>query len=317
MKHKLFITGMGGMAGQVLVKFALERGYQVAGTVNTTFPQEFQKLVNQKLLNCYSVNLKDSAKTCTTIKDFNPDFVIHLAGKVLGGLDKKVFDYSIYEENILIFENVLKGIKMLKKSPRFILSSGCLIYNKQTSPNLVMETPVEDLPQIDPYKEPYRASKADQEKILEKDRNIDYVIVRPTQFTGPGKIPGVIEWYIASEISKILSGEKKKITVKNKLGEVDILDVRDVARAYLLLLEKGSTGNIYHISSGSPVTVERLAKVFLKVVKLPPKYPVESTDVEKKVYFRFSSSKLNDLGWKPQFSLKETLTSYWQYFKNQ
>lgn len=150
------------------------------------------------------------------------------------------------------------------------------------------------------------------------ESSLDYVIARPTQVTGPGKIPGALEYYIACEVQAILAGKQKKIRVRNKLGEVDLLDVRDVTRAYLTLIEKGSGSEVYHLSSGSPTTVEKVAKVFLKVAGLNPyQFPVESTDTEKTLYFRFSSKKLNKLGWSPKFSLKDALTSYWEYFRNQ
>lgn len=316
MRTRLFITGMGGMTGQVLTKLALEKGYIVGGTIHRIFPREFQTLINQNLLKYYSVDLRNSVGTNKAILDFQPHAVIHLASKVLGGSDKKVFDFSVYQENISIFNNVLNAVKKLSNTPRFILSSGCLIYDKQISPSLITEVSIWDLPQIDPTKQPYKASKTDQEKILSKESDLDYIIARPTQVTGPGKIPGVIEWYIAKEITKIIAGEKNRIEVKNKMGEVDLLDVRDVANAYLTLLEKGKRDEIYHISTGSPTTVEKLVKIFLKIVGLSNKFPIISTDVEEKLYFRFSPNKLNRLGWKPQFSLKDALTSYWEYFKN-
>lgn len=316
MRTRLFITGMGGMTGQVLTKLALEKGYVVGGTIHRIFPRDFQTLINQNLLKYYSVDLRDSNDTNKAILDFQPNAVINLASKVLGGSDKKVFDYSVYQENISIFNNVLNAVKKLNNLPRFILTSGCLIYDKQVSLNFITEVSIWDLPQIDSTKQPYKASKADQEKILSREDHLDYIIARPTQVTGPGKISGVIEWYIAKGIAKIIAGEKNRIEVKNKAGEVDLLDVRDVVNAYLTLLERGKRGEIYHISTGSPITVEKLAQVFLKVAGLSDKFPIVSTDVEEKVYFRFSPKKLNRLGWKPQFSLKEALTSYWKYFKN-
>lgn len=316
-KNRLFITGMSGTAGRALARVSISRNYQVGGIVHQHIPSELKTLINQNLLQIYHIDLKDKKAINKTIQNFQPNIVIHLAGKVLGGTDKKVLDSSIYEENLLIFNNTLNAIKTLKKLPRFILSSGCLVYNKQTSVEFVTEIPIWDLPEIDSKKQPYRASKADMEKILSKEKNLDYIVARPTQFTGPGKIPGVIEWYIATEILKIKKGEAKSICVRNKLGEVDILDARDIAKAFLTLAKKGITRETYHISSGSPVTVATIGKILLDISGLDPSsYPVMSTDKENISYFRFSPHRLNKLGWKPQFNLKSTLTSYWEYFKN-
>lgn len=318
MKSKrLFITGISGTAGRALAKIASSKEYQVAGTIYQNLPKDIVSLKEENCLKLYKIDLKDQKKIKDALTDFEPDFIIHLAGKVLGGSDKQVSNPQIYDENILIFKNVLSAIERITPNARFILSSGCLVYSKPTSPVPILEKDILKLPKIDSQQEPYRASKLEQEKLL-SESTLEYIIARPTQFTGPGKIPGVVEYFIAREIMKIQSGIGENIRVKNKLGQVDILDARDVAMAYLTLLEKGSTGQIYHISSGNPTTVEHIAKLLLEIVGLNPKnYQVLSTDKEQVVYFNFSSAKLRKLGWNLQYSLKDTLTSYWKYFKNQ
>ena len=306
---------MGGMTGRVLAKQSIDEDYLVGGTIHKKLPEELSRLAKQGLLKYYSVDLKNFNETKTAIENFQPDILVHLAGRVFGGVDKQALDPIIFTENILIFQNVLNAVKKLRNTPRFILSSGCLVYEKSTSPNFITEISTQDLPRIDPKKEPYRASKLSQELLLSDEKNIDYVIARPTQFTGPGKIQGVIEWYIAEEILKIKAGEENQIKVRNKLGEVDLIDVRDVAKAFLTLIKRGTSRRIYHISSGSPINVENLAKIFLKVTGLDPnKYPVTSTNSEQLIYFRFSPAKLNKLNWKPQFNLTETLANYWEYY---
>lgn len=317
-KTKIFITGMGGMTGRILAKKAADENYIVGGTVHRNLPEELDALINQGLIKSYSIDLKNSNQIKKAFEDFQPDVIIHLAGKVLGGADKQVSNPIIFDENMLIFQNTLSALKTMKKTPKLILSSGCLIYDRLTSPDLISEIPIQNIPKINSEKQPYRASKFNQELILSKEKNIDYVIGRPTQFTGPGKITGVIEWYIAEEISKIIKGKENCIKVRNKLGEVDLLDVRDVAKAFLNLAKKGVSGETYHISSGFPTTVENLAKTFLEVTNLNPnKYPIKSTDIEQLIYFRFSPDKLNKLGWKIELNVKDALTSYWKYYKNQ
>lgn len=314
MARKLFITGMGGMAGRALVNLALEK-YQVGGTIHKTLPGEFRTSQNFSNLKCYQLDLKNFSQIKNALLDFQPDTIVHFAGKALGSADSQVFNTQIYNENIIIFENLVKALKKLKVRPRLILTSGCLVYGKPSGSDFRKEQHPLRLPKIDVNKEPYRASRLDQEKLLMKE-DLEYIITRPTQFTGVGKISGVVEWYIATQILKILKGQTNEILLKNKLAEVDLLDVRDVARAYIILIEKGQSGQIYHISSGSPNNIAKLANVFLKVVALNPEtISIKSTADEKTVYFRFSPEKLNKLGWYPQFSLEDLLLSYWNFFK--
>lgn len=312
-KLKLFITGIGGLAGRALAKYVLSKNYSVGGTIHKNLPKDYNY---QTLLEYYTVDLKNLDETKKVFKDFQPDVVIHLAGKAFGRLDNQTINPHSYTENMTIFQNVLTAIKNLSNTPRFILTSGCLVYSTATS-NLISEIHPKFLPKIDPKKEPYRAGKLDQERILAEEK-IDYVIARPTQFTGPGKIKGTIEWYLAQDVSEIIAGKTKQITVMNKLSEIDLLDVRDLANAILTLTEKGLTGEVYHICSGVPITVEQLAKTFLEVVGFnPSRYTTKSTGIEQTNYFRFSSAKINNLGWFPKHTLQEALLSYWEYFKNQ
>ncbi len=306
---------MGGLAGRALAKLALSKKYLVAGTVHKNFPEELRGFIKTGEFRYYQVDLQDLNKLRDTIKDFTPDVLVHFAGKALGASDSQTANPKTYQENIKIFKNVLSAVKGMQKKPKFILTSGCLVYDQTANPSQRKESSPKDLPGIDPKLEPYRASRLDQEKLLVKE-NLDYIITRPSQFTGPGKIKGVIEWYLANQISEILKGQISEIKLRNKLSEVDMLDVRDVAYAYITLIEKGLSGEVYHISTGQPTTVENLAKVFLEVVRLNPKaIPIISTAIEKATFFRFSPKKLNRLGWRPKFSLKDSLLSYWEYFK--
>lgn len=314
-RKRLFITGIGGTAGRALVPIAIQTGYDIAGTIHNNFPQELKILSDKDRLKTYQLDLINSEEIAEAIHDYQPDIIFHLAGKVLGGLDKQISNPAIYEQNLTVFNNIVKAVGTLQKPTRLILTSGCLLYDKLTTPDFIQEVPTSTIRNIDKDLQPYRASKLEQERILSK-QNFDYIIVRPTQFTGPGKVPGVVEWYIAQEIQQILEGKSKLIKVYNKLGEVDMLDARDVAKALLTVAKKGKKGEIYHISTGVPTTVEDLAKTFMEVVGLDPdNYPIESTGTEQSVYFRFSPNKLKRLGWKPDYSLQECLTSYWEYFK--
>lgn len=316
-KVRLFITGMGGMTGRCLARYAISKNYEVAGTINKNFPNELIEYFDKGIIKHYKVDLTRLSEIKRAVTQYKPDVVIHLAGKVLGRNDKKVSDPEIFNENLTILNNLVSSIKLLSIKSRLILVSGCLVYDKLTYSNFIKEVPVCELPDVNISKFPYRASRIAQEKLVSLEKEIDYVIVRPTQLTGPGKIPGVVEYYIAKEIADALNDrDKKDIQIDNRLGEVDLVDVRDAANALLTLAEKGNRGEVYHLSSGSPVSIEKLTKTFLQIAGLNPnKYKIKSLGLEQTTYFRFSPDKLKKLGWKAEYSLKQTLTSYFDYFK--
>lgn len=315
-QKKLFITGIAGMLGMHLLERATQENYKIYGTYHKNLPQKLQEYADLGKVELFCIDLSKDRRFGAILKKCNPDVVVHLAGKVLSNKDSKVYDIKIYSQNISIIKNVISGLEKTSPSVRFVLISGCLVYDKSISSKFVPELEVNQLPQIDLTKEPYKASRIEQERILLKSRLKNYLIVRPTQITGPGKIDGSIEHHIASEIyASNLKPEKKSIDVGNKLAEVDLLDARDAARALLLLIDKGNAREIYHLNPGKPVTVERLAKEFLGTLGLiSGNYKIKSVGHEKKSYFRFSNKKLLSLGWKSKYDLQETLKYYYQYF---
>ncbi len=316
-KGRLFITGMGGMLGRFLASKAIEEGYEVGGTLHTSTPSEIKKLCENGIIKSYFLDLIEPHEIKKAILDFKPDIAIHLAGRVLGSQDSNVTNKKVFDENTAIIKNTLSAVKTLSNLPRFILVSGCIVYDRLSSKDFVTEMGVDKLPLVDTLEQPYRSSRIEQEKILAAENNLEYIIVRPTQITGPGKIPGVVEYFIAKEVISAVHDETKRtIQIGNKMGEVDIVDVRDAARALLALVERGKNKEIYHLSSGSPETVASLIKVFLETAELKPEeYKIISQNEEKSNYFRFSAEKLRKLGWEPEFELKETVRNYFEYFK--
>ena len=315
-QKKLFITGIAGMLGMHLLEQAIQENYKIYGTYHKNLPQKLQEYADHGKVELFPTDLTKDRGFGTIMKKCNPDVVVHLAGKVLSNKDSKVYDAKIYNQNISIIKNVISGLEKTNPAVRFVLISGCLVYDKSISTKPVRELEVHQLPQIDLTKQPYKASRIEQERILLKSRIENYVIVRPTQITGPGKIDGAIEHYIATEIFEVNTNpEKKSIEVGNKLAEVDLLDARDAARALLILISKGKAQEIYNLNPGRPVTLEKLTKEFLVAVGFRSgKYKIKSVGPEKKSYFRFSNQKLLSLGWKSEYSLQETLKYYHQYF---
>ena len=90
----------------------------------------------------------------------------------------------------------------------------------------------------------------------------------------------------------------------------DLLDVRDVADAYLLLLERGQPGEIYNVARGEGYTVrelfDRLADlVGVEVEPEPDPSLARATDIPHLVG---DSTKLRRAtGWAPARTLEQTL----------
>jgi GDP-4-dehydro-6-deoxy-D-mannose reductase len=98
----------------------------------------------------------------------------------------------------------------------------------------------------------------------------------------------------------------------------DFTDVRDVVRAYSLLIQKGTVGETYNVGSGTAISIEEILALIVScstnnitveidVNKLRPvDVPIIEADISKLV---------KSTGWGVQIPLKETIMdtlSYWR-----
>ncbi|HEC78577.1 MAG TPA: NAD-dependent epimerase/dehydratase family protein, partial [candidate division WOR-3 bacterium] len=121
---------------------------------------------------------------------------------------------------------------------------------------------------------------------------------------------------------QIVEIEKKKrepvIYVGNLDATRDFLDVRDVARAYALALEKGVPGEVYNIASGKGIKIKdmldrlvALSNVDLEIKQDPAR--LRPSDVELLIG---SSEKFRKrTGWEPKIPFDQTLRDLLDYWR--
>jgi GDP-4-dehydro-6-deoxy-D-mannose reductase len=100
------------------------------------------------------------------------------------------------------------------------------------------------------------------------------------------------------------------LSVGNLTPIRDYLDVRDVIRAYQLLVTKGEPGKVYNVSSGKPLTVEQGLEILLQGARcslevVPDPKRQRPADIP---YLVGDNTKLrHQTGWRPERNIRETL----------
>ena len=82
---------------------------------------------------------------------------------------------------------------------------------------------------------------------------VSLMIARAFQHTGPRQSPRMMLPQWARQLVELETGESgmdRPIEIYTRDARIDLTDVRDVVRAYRLLLEKGCPGEIYNVGSG-------------------------------------------------------------------
>jgi GDP-4-dehydro-6-deoxy-D-mannose reductase len=136
------------------------------------------------------------------------------------------------------------------------------------------------------------------------------VIARAFPHTGPGQsllyvVPAFIQRLRAAR-----AAGAERVSTGNLEPVRDLLDVRDVARAYVALLQHGVPGEAYNVSRGEGVTLRELftrlaGLVGVRVEPVTDPTLMRSGDIR---YLVGNATKLKQAtGWSPQITLERTL----------
>lgn len=303
---KALITGMTGFAGGHLAEHLFASGDEVAGlSTSGHWPARTPNaLVRAVRLYQGDLASDETARALERVaRDFAPDCVYHLAAisvpRDCGG--EKPTAQAI-AANVEGTRRVVDWAAAL--GVRALVVSTSHVYAAPTSRE--QRAREDDAPQP---KNAYGKTKLLAEQAaLEAVRNgADVVIARAFQHTGPRQGPRMMlpEW-----AAQLASGAEL-IHVRNRDTWIDVSDVRDVVRAYRLLMTQGQRGEIYNVGSGAPRRtgdiLEQLIRIAGRAVTIQEQSPGERFDAIADV------TKLEQAtGWRPELSLAQTINDVWE-----
>ena len=148
-------------------------------------------------------------------------------------------------------------------------------------------------------------------KIYADAYQMDVMMVRAFNHIGPGQTERFVVSDFCKQVAEIEAGKKEPvISVGNLSAKRDFTDVKDIVRAYSLLLRKGEQGETYNVGSGKAVAIQELLDQILALsdceirveqdaAKLRPvDVPVIEADIKK----------LRQVtGWEREIPLRDTL----------
>lgn len=149
--------------------------------------------------------------------------------------------------------------------------------------------------------------------------------LRPFNHTGPGQTTDFVAPDFAMQIARIEAGARAPlIRVGNLDAERDFLDVRDVAEAYVSVVEKAAMiapGTVLNIASGQPIRIKMVLDRLLAMstrsdirVEADP----ERMRPSETPYFVGNAAKARHiLGWAPHRTLDETLADVLAFYREQ
>lgn len=314
---KVFITGVTGFAGSFLAECLLKlSSYEISGTYLDDYSLRF--LENKEKLQLFQVNLLDSKKISDLIEKIKPDYIYHLAA-LTSPKDSFANPADTMINNISAQINLLEAIKNQKlfQTKILIVSSGD-IYGLVDEKDL----PIDEQTPLMPIN-PYSVSKIAQDFLGLQyflSYKLQIIRVRPFNHIGPKQSPNFVISSFAKKIAEIeKNSDLSVLKVGNLEAKRDFTDVRDMVRAYQLVLEHGELGDVYNIGSGKSYKIAEIVEKFLKLSEkkisvekdLSLFRPVDEPEL------RCNPSKFIQLtNWKQTISLDQTLKDTLDYWRN-
>jgi GDP-4-dehydro-6-deoxy-D-mannose reductase len=303
---RALITGVTGFAGRHLAAQLRGEGWNVAGVARSGPAPEGVAVER--------IDIGDSAAVQSVVQRAQPDTIFHLAAIVDTVSTPSVEE--LMRVNVGGTQAVADAALELASPTRIVFASSAFVYGS-TTPE---EQPLTEQHPLRPLT-PYGESKVAAEEILQSHAAAggDAVIARAFQHTGPGHVGAYAlpDW--AERLARLeLAGGAGTIATGNLDVERDYLDVRDVASAYRALGERGASGAIYNVASGSPVAMRRLLEGLIDAFGVDAAQEVDPQRVravDQPVVVGDSSKLTNDTGWQPAFALEQTLAdlaAFWR-----
>jgi GDP-4-dehydro-6-deoxy-D-mannose reductase len=243
----LLVTGAGGFVGGHLVELVRREAPEttVHGVV---LPHGSLGWSTSKGARILEADLDDPAAAAAVIEEVRPEGIVHLAGQ-------SSVHQSWLDPGGTLRTNVLGIVHLLDAARRACLRSAVLVVGsaEEYGPVAEAELPIREDAPLRPAS-PYAVSKVAQGALAllyGPSGGMRVVLTRTFHHTGPGRGEAFAESSFARQIAEIEHGLRPPVIEVGNLDAVrDFTDVRDVVRAYLLLLEKGEPGRAYNVCSG-------------------------------------------------------------------
>ncbi len=305
---KIIITGGGGFVGRHLIAELLRAWPESSVEV---WDQKVDGLPHGVAGNVVDITRPESYTA--RLQELQPDWVVHLAAvaSVAFAIQHPDIAQSVNVEGT---RKLLQAIVEYSPLTQVLVVSSADIYPPSAEPTA--ELPLSAVHPTNAY----ASSKLDMEKVIEEQFSSRCIRVRPFPHIGPGQALGFVTADFASQIAAAeRGGAGHTIQVGNLEAQRDFTDVRDVVRAYRLLMEKGIAGEVYNVASGKAWAVKDILQKLLSLSAVEitvEQDPSRQRPADNPVLVGDATKLAAVTGWKPHISLEQSLQDILDYWRN-
>lgn len=312
---RALITGITGFAGGHLAQILVDRGDQVVGVARRSDRNLAHLHANIEIL---AADLRQADAVERVLHRTEPEVIYHLAGQAFVP-QAWANPWATLENNIRPQLNILQTMVAQKLTTRLLVVASDQVYGI-VEPS---QQPVSETMPLQPNN-PYGVSKATQDILALQyhlSHDLDVIRVRAFNHIGPRQSPLFVSANFAKQIAEIEAQQSEPIIyVGNLEAQRDFTDVYDVMRAYVLLAEKGTAGEVYNVGTGQAHSIQYLLEVLLGhshcdiTIKQDPAR-MRPSDIP--IIYADNRKLKDQTGWQPSRSFEDSLHSVLDYWRKE
>ena len=250
------------------------------------------------------VDVTDAKAVVREVAAEAPRAVVHLAA--LSSVGSSWGDAGeTWRVNVVGTVNVLEAARTQAPECRVLVASTGDVYGRAQRVPSSEDDPLQPM-------SPYAASKAAAEVACEQARRVgvDVVVSRGFQQEGPGRDERFAVGSWAAQIARAEEAGGGTVRVGDLSAKRDIVDVRDVCRAYQLLLDPAVAAGAYNVSGGRTVEMREVLEILVGLAEAPIEVepdPARIRPADLPVVCGDASRLRDATGWEPMIPLEQTL----------
>src|SRR5574344_2202389 len=301
----ILVTGGTGALGFHILS-GVTRSGEALHSFSDEQPQPWQKVPD---VEYHTGNLLNFKEVLAIVQAVKPTHIYHLASQSSVGISYKK-PFETLSTNLLGTQNLLEAVREAAPDAKILLLSSSEIYGRSDA-LLTTRHRETDLP--NPMT-PYATSKACMELLGNQFRTasgLHIVTVRPFHFTGPHHSRRFAIPSITYQLVKIKHYGTEPVLFTGSLDiSRDVVDVRDVARGMIQVLNGCESGSIYNICCGKSYTFRELTEFLIDIAGASVDFRYDpalerTNDIPLLIG---DPTKIMSIGWKPLISIEDSLT---------
>ena len=298
---RALVIGANGFVGRWLVRHLADAGDEVHGLVGRPFqpPLRFASSVA-------AVDVRDAPAVAVEIRAFRPAAVYYLAG-ISQPAERENLELAL-AISVTGALMTLAACAALDAPARLLLVGSSHMYANPAS-----DSPIAEDSPLGSHTV-YGSSKAAAEAAamaIADTAGVEVIATRPFNHIGPGQSTAFVVPALADQVARISAGlNEPEIRAGSLKARRDFTDVRDVVRAYRLLVQMGAPGTAYNIGSGHAVSIREVLDRLLRLGNVKATVSTDETllrPFEPPAMVADASRLQAATGWEPSISLDESL----------